>query len=809
MKISLSWVKDYVDVDIDIHRLADALTMAGLEVASVTDRYAYLGRVVVGKIVAIAPHPNADTLSICDVDVGEVRLSIVCGASNIRVGILVPVALPGTELPTGITVREAAIRGEMSHGMLCSESELGLGDDTSGVLILSRPAQPGTPIKTVLNLSDTIMEFDLTPNRSDCFSIVGIAREIAAIVEKDLNYPQIQLPVGDSPIAEQTSVIIEAPDHCFRYAARLISGVNIAPSPSWLCHRLESIGLRPINNVVDVTNFVLMEYGQPLHAFDFDRLEGHCIVVRRAEEGERFTTLDGIERKLSSDMLVIGDGKKPVALAGVMGGLNSEIGEDTKNVLIESAYFNPVSIRRTAKRLGMKTESSYRFERGVDPAGVIRALDRAVQLMLETAGGKMAEGMIDQYPRPRSQRRIPLSVPLTNRLLGTKLSAAVIAGHLKSIELNVRICDDVHLEVIPPTFRVDLERPVDLMEEVARLEGYDRIPTTYPIAPVISNKPHQKLSRRKDLFASLTGCGFSQIITYSFIAEDSCNQLSLSSDDRRRRMVHILNPLTEDQSVMRTSLIPGLLNTMVHNQNQNNNDLRIFELGKVFFHTKEDALPEEVEMIAGLWTGVCRKKSWHDREIMADFYDIKGVVEELLGSLNVPLIRFQKPSDDTRISYLKRGYSAEIFSGKTYLGEVGEVSAEVLRKFDLKKSAFIFDLNFDILITQSFDSKSAQGFSRFPSISRDLALILDDLTEAQCIIDYIQALGEKLIEDIEIFDVYKGPPIPQGKKSVAFRIIYRSPEKTLEDPQVNDLHEMISQKVSTHFKAEFREEASA
>jgi phenylalanyl-tRNA synthetase beta chain len=440
---------------------------------------------------------------------------------------------------------------------------------------------------------------------------------------------------------------------------------------------------------------------------------------------------------------------------------------------------------------------------------VIRALDRAAQLMLKTAGGNMAEGIIDEYPRPISQRVIPLSVPFTNRLLGTRLNAGAIADHLKSIELNVKISDENHLEVIPPTFRVDLEHPVDLMEEVARLEGYDRIPTTYPMAHIVSKKPNQKFPRRKDLLASLVGCGFSQIITYSFVAEESCNQLSLSPDDRRLRMVRILNPLTEDQTVMRTSLIPGLLNTMFHNQNQNNNDLRIFELGKVFFYTEKDALPEEVETIAGLWTGSRQKKSWDFGETMVDFYDIKGAVEEMLGALNVLPIRFQKPSDYTPFPYLKRGYAAEIFSGKTYLGEVGEVSAEVLRNFDLKNPAFIFDLNFDILMMQVSDSKSAQGFSRFPSVCRDLALILDDSIEVQRIIDYLKGLGEKLIEDIELFDVYQGKPIPQGKKSIAFRIIYRSQEKTLEDPDVNDLHALIGQKVLKYFKAEFREDCSA
>ncbi len=804
MKVSLSWLKDYVDVDVDVNQLAHALTMTGLEVESVTDQYACLDSVVVGRIVDISPHPNADKLSICNVDAGEGFRSIVCGAPNIRVGNLVPVALPGTELPSGITVREAAIRGEMSHGMLCSEAELGLGDATSGILILSDTARPGTRVKAAMSLSDTLMEIDLTPNRSDCLSFLGIAREIAAILKKDLNYPKIQLPSGDRSVSEQTSVIIEAPEHCFRYAARLISGVKIGTSPFWLRSRLESIGLRSINNVVDVTNFVLMEYGQPLHAFDFDRLEEHRIVVRTAKEGEQFTTLDGVERKLSSDMLVICDGRKPVALAGVIGGLNSEVVTETKNILIESAYFNPISIRRTAKRLGLKTESSHRFERGVDPRGVISALDRAARLMLETAGGSMAKGVIDEYPRPTSQRVISLSVSRTNRLLGTKLSAVAIADHLGSIELNVKISDNDHLEVTPPTFRVDLERPVDLMEEVARLEGYDKIATTYPIAPVTSNKPIQRLPCRKSLFASLAGCGFSQIITYSFIAERSCDQLLVSSDDSRRRMVRILNPLTEDQTVMRTSLIPGLLNTMVHNRNQNNEDLKIFESGKVFFHTKEDTLPEEVEMISGLWTGSRRERSWHAGATTVDFYDIKGVVERMLDGLNVPSVHFRKPGDYARIPYLKRGYSAEIFSGEVYLGEVGEISVDVLKNFDLNKPVFIFDLNFDILLSQISEVKSSKGFSRFPAVSRDLALILDNTVEVQGITDYLKGLGEDLIEYIEIFDVYEGKPIPQGKKSVAFRIIYRSPEKTLEDAEVNDLHEEISKKVLEHFKAELR-----
>ncbi|MBE9550907.1 MAG: phenylalanine--tRNA ligase subunit beta, partial [Proteobacteria bacterium] len=410
MKISLSWIQNYVDIDIDVNQLADALTMSGLEVEGMTDRYDYLDGVVVGKIIDISPHPNADKLTVCNVETGGGVRSIVCGASNIRADNLVPVALPGTKLPSGMVIQEASIRGEISYGMLCSDAELGLAETSDGILILSGSLEPGTGIKKALNLTDMVFDIDLTPNRSDCLSFLGIAREIVPIVKKKLKYPDVRLPAGNGPIADHASVTIKAPDHCFRYAARIISGVKCGPSPHWLSDRLKSVGLRFVNNVVDVTNFVLMEYGQPLHAFDLDRLDEHRIVVRTASHGEHFTTLDGVDRVLASDMLVICDGTKPVALGGIMGGGDSEIRTDSKNVLIESAYFDPAGIRRTARRLGLKSESSHRFERGVDPEGVITALDRAAQLILETAGGSLATGVIDEYPRPCTQEVIQLSV---------------------------------------------------------------------------------------------------------------------------------------------------------------------------------------------------------------------------------------------------------------------------------------------------------------------------------------------------------------------------------------------------------------
>ncbi|RLB82615.1 MAG: phenylalanine--tRNA ligase subunit beta [Deltaproteobacteria bacterium] len=801
MKVSLSWLKDYVTIDVDVDKLAEALTMAGLEVDALVDRYAYLGRIVVGRIVQMAPHPDADTLSLCRVDVGTGIKSVVCGATNIKEGVLVPVALPGAQLLSGDTIEAGRIRGQVSEGMLCSEAELGLGMDSSGILLLPETAKPGLGIADALGLSDCILEFDLTPNRSDCLSIIGIAREVAAILKTPLKYPRVKLPPGEIPIEELTSVTIKAPEHCPRYAARVVTDVKIAPSPFWLQDRLHSVGLRAINNVVDVTNFVLMEMGQPLPAFDFDRLAEHRIVVRTAQEGQTFSTLDGVERTLASDMLMICDGKGPVALAGIMGGLESEIEDHTTRVLIESAYFNPITIRRTAKRLGLNTESSHRFERGVDPAGTIRALDRAAQLMVELAGGKLAEGVIDVYPRPIPERVIDLSIKRTNRLLGTRLSQDEIGAYLKSVELDVEPLDEDRLKVVPPTFRVDITRAEDLMEEVARLRGYDQIPTTHPVSHVVARKPDKKLRVRDRVRQLLAGCGFSEIVTYSFISRDACDRLLLHDQDPRRQMVSIRNPLTEDQAVMRSSLIPGLMATMYRNSKQRNEDLKIFELGKVFLSTARDQLPDEVEMISGLWTGARYDRTWHFKETKADFYDIKGVVEAVCAGLNITGVRFTSLTG-TDFPYLRPGYAAQIHAGNGRLGAVGELSPAVLKNFELKQTAYCFELDFDRLIRHVTEQRYARPISRFPATDRDLSLIVDVPVEAQGVLDFIKGLNQEFIETVEIFDVYQGPPLPEGKKSMALRFTYRSFERSLTDSEVNTIHEAIAQKILKQFNAQ-------
>ena len=565
MIVSLSWLKEYVPIEMAPSDLAEELTMAGLEVEAVKDRYAYLDQVLVGRIAAVHPHPNADKLQCCDVDLGDRTVAVVCGAPNVSVDMRAPLALPGTVFPDETVLSKGKIRGVVSEGMLCSAGELGLGDDRSGLMPLETSLTTGAPLAQALNLTDAVLEIDLTPNRPDCLSLIGIAREIAAILKSQLRYPDIDLTHTGAQIDDHTSITIDAPDDCPRYVARLLEGITVAPSPFWLQDKLLSVGQRPINNIVDITNFILMENGQPLHAFDFDRLDENRIVVRTAQAGETFITLDDKERTLTDDMLLICDGQKPVALAGIMGGLNSEIEDDTTRVLIESAYFNPVSVRKTAKRLGLNTEASHRFERGVDPQGQIFAANRAAQFMASLGGGEIIGGVLDAHPKPFTPVTVQLSTRSTNRHLGTDLEPPAVKRHLEAIDFKVQVIDEDLFEVIPPSFRVDVTRPEDLMEEVARLYGYNNIPESYPLIPAEGRKPSHQLDARQRVKQHLTGFGFAEAINYSFMDPRTCEMIQLPEDDPRRQMVAILNPLTEDHAVMRTSLVPGMLGAMRRN----------------------------------------------------------------------------------------------------------------------------------------------------------------------------------------------------------------------------------------------------
>ena len=801
MKISLNWLKSYVPIQMDVDALANALTMAGLEVEAVVDRYEYLKNVVVGRVVGITSHPNSDKLRCCVVDSGKADVPIVCGAPNVQIGCLSALALPGTQLPNGTLIDAGVIRGAGSEGMLCSEAELGLGLDCSGIMLLDASLRVGEALAVALNLSDCVLEIGLTPNRSDCLSLIGIAREVAAIQKTSLSYPEINLPEGKGDIHQMTSVSILAPIHCPRYAARILTGAGVRPSPFWLQDRLLSVGIRPVNNVVDITNFVMMETGQPLHAFDFDRLAGHRIVVRTAAAGESFTTIDHKSRTLTADMLMICDGEKPVAVAGVMGGCNSEIEADTQSILIESACFNPSSIRKTAKYFGLNTDASHRFERGVDPEGAVFAVDRAAALMVDICGGVLVEGLIDERPIIQKSQPLVFSVEAANRLLGTQIDSPDMDRILESVGFTVEPLNLDQRKVTPPSFRVDVSRPVDLVEEIARISGYNRIPTTFPVITEGSrSRTMPSQSPREQILRLMTGLGFSETITYSFVHPHSCNYLRLEPGDLRTRALGVLNPLSEDQAIMRTSLIPGMLETVHRNISMQSRNLKLFEAGNVFISKGQDALPDEIEMLCGLWTGARREVSWHMLDTACDFYDIKGVVEALLAALHIHNVRFSRDAA-LSCSYLKPGYAAGIQCGGQVMGYLGQVHSQTQEYFNIKQAIYVFELDMLKLFAAVPDVQQVAAIPRYPAVARDITLILPKALESGQIIEMVEAMQDPIVERIVLFDVFEGGNLPPDKKSLSFRLTYRSAAGTLEDEAVNAHHSGISDKLIQHFDA--------
>jgi phenylalanyl-tRNA synthetase beta chain len=761
--------------------------MAGLEVEAIEPFHFGLERVEVGSIQSIQQHPTVEHLQVCKVQGSGGLLDVVCGAPNVAKGQMVPLALDGACLAAGAEVSSAEIHGVFSQGMLCSEKELDLGGDTSGIMVLDSNLSPGTPLAEALELDDVVLDIGITPNRADCLSLVGIAREVAALFGLPWSLPPLTLKETGPPVETLTSVTIEDPDLCPRYAARVVEKITIKPSPLWLRQRLEAQGIRAINNIVDVTNYVMLESGQPLHAFDYHRLDGNRIVVRRAQPNETFVTLDGQKHELQRDMLLICDASQGVALAGIMGGLDSEIAPDTNTVLIESAHFQPTGTRRTAKALGMSTESSYRFERGVDPEGVLAALDRAAQLMVELGDGELAAGSIDVYPVPIGQESIQLRVSKTNRFLGTDLAREEICKHLESIQLKVRAAEDDLLVVDPPSFRADLSRDVDLMEEVARLAGYDRIPSASPMARLASAKPAQDQ--------------VIEIVSYSFISPQSVDLLQLGEDDPRRRLLPLRNPLSEEQAVMRTSLVPGMLETAARNQRQNNFNLRLVEISKVFFSKGAEELPEERFNLCGLLSGTRRPLGWNESAETVDFFDIKGALEALFLGLGVADIRWVNTD---LAPYLKPDAAARVFLADTCLGDLGEVHPRVVEEFDLKGPIYIFDVDFDLLMEKTVSLKTFKPLPRFPAVNRDLAIVVSAPVAAQDLLDYLEKHRPQYSESIILFDQYYGKQVEKGKKSLAFRITYRSEERSLTDLEVNEIHSAFSQKVISAFQAEIR-----
>ncbi|MDI7258407.1 MAG: phenylalanine--tRNA ligase subunit beta [Thermodesulfobacteriota bacterium] len=802
MKVSLNWLRDYVDIRMGEKELINLLTMGGLEVERATPIGEGFEKIVVAEINSVRRHPNADRLSLVEVRTAQEKFSIVCGATNIREGQRVPLALIGARLTNGVEIKKSKIRGETSEGMLCSEIELGLGKEASGIMILNPEIPLGMNLGEALGMKDMILDVSITPNRPDCLSVIGVAREIAALTHQGVKYPNSSFSDQGSEIHQRTSVTILDPDLCPRYVARMIEGIRIGPSPYWMKNRLEKVGIRSINNVVDVTNYVMMEYGQPLHAFDFELLEEGRIVVRRAQRGETFTTLDGVKRILDEEMLMICDGTKPVAVAGVMGGLNSEIREETRTVLLESAYFHPMNNRRTSRKLGLETEASYRFGRGIDYGGCLTFANRAAGLIQELTGGRLIEGVVDAYPKPIQPTPIRLSVRKVYQILGTEIPARQVRAYLKDLGINVREEEGDVLMATPPSFRGDLEREIDLIEEVARLDGFEKIPLTLPKGPPSSEERSKEFVLERKAKDLLIQHGYNEVITYSFTSYGSLDSVYLPPDDPRRKFLRILNPLTEDSSMMRTSLLPGLMETARYNLSYKNVDFKLFELKKVYLPREGERLPKEVKQLAGLAVGMEGDLHWAAGQRPIDFYDVKGCIEDIFEGLQIKGVKFNRAED---VPYLHPGKASRIVLGEEVLGFLGEVHPRVLSHYEMDGEAYLFEIDFDQTVKYAGGGRSFRPLPKFPAVYRDLSIVVDDHLEVEKAGEAIRMLRQPFIDEVTLFDVYRGAPIPGGKKSISYRIRYQANDRTLTDDEVNQHHEQVISRLREIFQAELRQ----
>lgn len=791
MKVSYKWLKELVNFDWLPEELAAKLTDAGVEVETITPLGKGLERIVVGEIKGIQKHPQADNLSICEVEIGSEFLQIVCGAPNVKEKAKVPVALIGARLPTGMEIIKTTLRGVDSFGMICSEKELGIGEDQKGIMILGSELKIGLPISVALDLEDFVLDLDLTPNRADCLSIIGVARDVGALFGSSVKKPQIKFNETDELTKDWAEVEIEDSSACPRYAARVIKDVKIKSSPFWLKRKLESVGMRPINNVVDITNFVMMETGHPLHAFDYDLFSQRKVIVRRAEDGEKFITLDEVERTLNNEVLLITDGKRPVAIAGIMGGMESEVSTDTKNVLLESAYFDPKVIRRGRIFLGISTEASQRFERGVDPNGVVNSANRVCQLLEELAEGKVLKGVVDNYSSPIMPAQVILRPHRVNQILATNLKSKEMVQILKRLDMEVRENQDLQVRV--PTFRPDLSREIDLIEEITRIYGYDKIETSLRASGNLVTPISEEDKLVTNLRRLLVGKGFFEVLTNNLvdprILKKLCPDLST---------VNLQNALSEEMSVLATSLAQSLLSVISWNKNRKEEDLRIFELGKVYI-AKENELPEERLHLCLALLGKREPIHWGMEDTEVDLYDLKGVLESLVDNL---YLSFRL--DPQKNALLKSDNSFEIKIDDETIGISGEVAEEILELFEIEDKVFAAELDFEKLLACIPKKKAILPLPKFPPVDRDIAMVIDEEILSERISDKIKMVGGDFIEELSLFDLYRGKQIPPGKKSLAYSIRYRSKDKTLTDEEVEKIHQKVISKLKKSFGASLR-----
>ncbi|GAB6181144.1 phenylalanine--tRNA ligase subunit beta [Desulfotomaculum defluvii] len=805
MRVSYQWLKDYVDIQITPQELADRLTLSGLAVDVVEELGAEIENVVTGRITKIEKHPNADKLVVCQVDAGKDEpLQIVTGATNVREGHMVPVALEGAKLAKGLQIKRSKLRGVESRGMLCSGQELGMeskllsADMANGILILPDDVKVGLDAKEVLGLSDSVLELDLTPNRGDALSMIGVARDVAALLNTRLKVPVPKLEENQENINEIAKIEIEDPDLCRRYVGRVIKGIKIGASPIWLQNRLRAAGVRPISNVVDVTNYVMLETGQPLHAFDYDKLANHHIIVRRAKENEKIVSLDGVERTLNPEMLAITDEKGPVAVAGVMGGLDSEVTADTVNVLIESAYFHPINVRRTSKALGLRSESSVRFEKGIDINNCKKVADRALQLIQQLAGGIVVSGAIDQFPNPIAEKTILLRPSRVNWMLGVEIPKSEIVQIMENLQFRVQEQGE-ELLVTVPTFRPDIFGEWDLVEEVARLHGFNQIPETLPFGASTQGVRTPEQQMNWDIRKIMTSCGFYEVVTYSFVHPRIFDLMNLPQNSKFRNVVKLQNPLSEEQSVMRTVLVPSLLEVLVKNLNRRAQSGAIFEISRVFYPQEGQPLPEEVPVLAAVAYGNT-EKTWNQSARQMDFFFMKGVVEQLLQALGVPDVVFKRHQDPS----FHPGRCASIETNGQVLGVVGELHPNVVENFELPGRTVAMKLDLQVLAQTDRPVKQYQGLPKFPTVERDLAVLVKQEVLAADMLSIIQKAAGNLLKETEIFDLYQGTQVPEGYKSVAFSMKFQALDRTLTDEEINDKMQRIIKSLAAQTGAELR-----
>jgi phenylalanyl-tRNA synthetase beta chain len=803
MRVSLKWLRELVDVKLPVPELVDLLDMTGTKVEAVHTVGEALEGVIVGRILTKERHPEAEKLWVTTVDVGGAEpLQIVCGAQNFEAGDLVPVAVVGATLPNGMTIKKAKLRGIVSMGMNCSAAELGLGSDQSGLLILPADAPVGVPFATYRGLADTVIELEVTPNRPDCLSMAGVAREVGAVTGLPASVPGSVPVESGSPASDAVTVRIEDPALCPRYAARLVRGVKVGPSPEWLVERVAAAGARPINNVVDVSNYVMFELGQPLHAFDVATLAGAGgradITVRVAKAGERLTTLDGQDRALATDTLVIADPTGAIALAGVMGGAATEVTGTTVDVLLESACFSSSSVGRTSRRLGLISEASARFERGVDANGCVAALDRAAQLLAEVAGGEVAPGIVDAYPRPVEPLTVTLRICRLNSLLGTALTCEVVSAILTRLGLTVAGDGDT-LSVTVPTFRPDLTREADLIEEVVRVHGMGGVTSTLPAGRGRVGGYTVEQLRRERVGAALRGAGLNEAVTWAFAdpADIGCTGWVFGPEERP---VRLLNPMAGDQAVLRFSALPGLVRAVANNRRRGVPDVHLYEIGSVWWTAPGRKLPKERAVVSGVLAGAWDRPGWNDDPPPLDLFDAKGVLESVVEELGVA--RFKVRATDLR--WLQPGRSAEVLVGGDVVGWLGEVHPSVLDAYECPGPVAVFEVQLKPLLKAARDVRPFVDLPRLPGVKVDLAIAVDESVTSERVEQAIRSAGGKLLDSVRLFDVYRGAGVAEGRKSLAFSLVYRDPERTLTDDEVDSAHEKVVRKVAGAVGGELR-----